>query len=261
MEDGLARWRFADARPEGWKLMGLSGWRDQRRTGHIMDDPATRHNGPFREIQLGRTARDGRACLMTDSVMVIDALVTPEECTTLRGAADAWCEQSAWNGEALRRIECHTRGINLDGETHALVHTILARALWNIECLEPALAAELFPRTRSRHLCDLQFEFSGREPMLNRYTTGGMFAPHQDSHALTILVPLSTPGTDFSGGGTAFWSESITVDSSVASNFPPSLVMTPVAGTALFWRGHVTHAGLPVKSGMRHVFVASFNLS
>ncbi len=41
---------------------------------------------------------------------------------------------------------------------------------------------------------------------------------------------------------------------------PPSLVMRPPPGTGLLWRGHLTHAGLPVTSGVRHVFVASFNL-
>ena len=45
-----------------------------------------------------------------------------------------------------------------------------------------------------------------------------------------------------------------------ASGVEPSLVMRPPAGSALLWRGHLTHAGLPVTSGERHVFVASFDL-
>eukprot|EP00966_Prymnesium_polylepis_P175881 4070991-Prymnesium_polylepis.1 len=97
--------------------------------------------------------------------------------------------------------------------------------------------------------------------MLNRYTLGGDFGPHQDGHALTLLVPLSTADVDFEGGGTAFWSEAtIGADSSVARSFPPSLVLRSPRGTGIFWRGHVTHAGLPVTSGTRYVFVASFNL-
>ena len=76
-----------------------------------------------------------------------------------------------------------------------------------------------------------------------------------------MLVPLSTSGREFDGGGTAFWSEALVgTDSKEAHNFPPSLVMRPPAGTGLFWRGHLTHAGLPVTSGVRHVFVASFDL-
>lgn len=76
-----------------------------------------------------------------------------------------------------------------------------------------------------------------------------------------MLVPLSTSGVDFEGGGTAFWSEeTIGADPGAATGHPPSLVVKPPAGTGLFWRGHLTHAGLPVTEGLRHVFVAGFNL-
>ena len=96
---------------------------------------------------------------------------------------------------------------------------------------------------------------------LHRYTSGGDFDAHQDGHALTVIVPLSTAGTDFSGGGTAFWSEeTIGADPTAANGVAPSLVLKPPAGSGLFWRGHLTHAGLPVTSGTRHVFVAGFNL-
>ena len=97
--------------------------------------------------------------------------------------------------------------------------------------------------------------------MLNRYTAGGVFPPHQDGAALTVLVPLSTCNVDFQGGGTAFWSEAeVGKDPKAALGVSPSLVMKPPPGTGLFWRGHLTHAGLPVTTGCRHVFVASFNL-
>ena len=110
-------------------------------------------------------------------------------------------------------------------------------------------------------LGDLWFRFSGREPTINRYTAGGDFHAHQDGHALTVIVPLSTSGVDFRGGGTAFWSEgSIGTDPTGAKGIEPSLVMRPAAGTGIFWRGHLTHAGLPVTHGTRHVFVAGFNL-
>ena len=39
----------------------------------------------------------------------------------------------------------------------------------------------------------------------------------------------------------------------------PSTVLVPPAGTALLFSGHVTHAGMPVRSGCRHCFVASFS--
>jgi hypothetical protein len=49
-------------------------------------------------------------------------------------------------------------------------------------------------------------------------------------------------------------------DATAAKSYPPSLVLAPPPGTAIFWRGHLTHAGLPVTAGVRHVFVASFDL-
>jgi len=255
------RWAFADARSVGWTQRGLLGWKGHLQSGHVSEDPHTRRGGPFRVLQLGRTPPDEGNRLLEDSVMVMDNLLTLQECATMIGAANAWCDREPWTGESLRRMQCHTRGINLDGEAHALAHIILTRVLWFVENLEPELTAELFPRKGKRHLPDMSFTFSGQEPMINRYTTGGMFDPHQDGHALTVLVPLSAPDMDFSAGGTAFWSGEVTSDSSVAKSFPPSLVIRPPAGTGIFWRGHITHAGLPIRSGMRHVFVASFDLS
>eukprot|EP00966_Prymnesium_polylepis_P237325 5488874-Prymnesium_polylepis.1 len=97
------------------------------------------------------------------------------------------------------------------------------------------------------------FAFSGHEPAINRYTAGGRFDAHEDKHMLTVLVPLS-PNDAFEGGGTGFWSEEL------SRRGEPSLVLRPEPGTALFWTGQITHAGLPVLSGTRHVFVCSFDL-
>jgi hypothetical protein len=136
-----------------------------------------------------------------------------------------------------------------------------------LETHRPELASELFDG-RGDDLLDMSLTFSGQEPMINRYKSGGEFMPHQDNFTLTLLVPLSSPHQDreegfdgegsFDGGGTAFWSE--TVLGGGYMGVEPSLVLRPSAGTGLFWRGHVMHAGLPVTEGVRHVFVASFNL-
>eukprot|EP00966_Prymnesium_polylepis_P214135 4959376-Prymnesium_polylepis.1 len=75
---------------------------------------------------------------------------------------------------------------------------------------------------------------------------------------LTLLVPLSTPGVDFEGGGTGFWSSSAAPASGGPP--PPNLVLRPPAGTAMLWRGNVMHAGMPVVTGKRYAFVVSFNL-
>lgn len=239
----------------------------------MASEPARRAGGGFREVALrseAEVARDARRRAyngedaqppppLHDSILTLPELASPEECSQLVGAADAWCESSEWSGVALRRIECHPDGVNLNGRAHALSHVLLSRALWAVESLMPDLAGNLFPDACG--LLDLSFKFSGEEPMLNRYTVGGDFAPHQDGHALTVLMPLSTADGEFEGGGTAFWSpETIGPDSASAKGVPPSLVLRPPAGTGILWRGHLTHAGLPVTRGVRHVWVASFDL-
>ncbi|KOO36090.1 hypothetical protein Ctob_010989 [Chrysochromulina tobinii] len=101
------------------------------------------------------------------------------------------------------------------------------------------------------------FTFSGHEPAINVYTAGGEFEPHEDKHMLTVLVSLS-PLDAFEGGGTAFWSERAERVGGLGGE--PSLMLRPEPGTAILWTGQITHAGLPVISGRRHVFVCSFNL-
>ena len=78
---------------------------------------------------------------------------------------------------------------------------------------------------------------------------------HKDHQALTVLVPLTSPQSDFEGGGTAFWAQ----DSRGFRVEPPSLTLRPPAGTCLLFGGHTTHAGTPVVDGERCVLVASFS--
>jgi hypothetical protein len=76
---------------------------------------------------------------------------------------------------------------------------------------------------------------------------------------LTLLISLSDDHS-FTGGGTAFWSANATRCALNSSAMDvPAFVLTPPAGTALMWGGNVTHAGQPVHSGRRTVFVASFS--
>ena len=98
-----------------------------------------------------------------------------------------------------------------------------------------------------------ELSFSSREPAVNIYTQGGEFRPHSDGHKLTILIPLSSPD-DFTGGGTAFWSQ----DSGHRVD-PPSLTLKPGRGSPMLFVGHVVHSGVAVEEGERVVFVASFN--
>ena len=54
-----------------------------------------------------------------------------------------------------------------------------------------------------------QLDYSTREPAINVYTApNGHFGLHKDSKALTLLISLSDPDHEYTGGGTAFWSQS-----------------------------------------------------
>lgn len=244
---------------------GLEGWRDHQTAGYVAQDMTERVGGPFQQVplQAAASADEAECCgdkLLLDSILMLPSLVSPAECATLIAAAEHHCAADEWSDVTRHRIPCHPDGANLDEASHKLSHIILSRALWAVESLRPELAGALFPDACD--LGDFWFHFSGDEPTINRYTSGGNFEPHQDGGCdLTVFVPLSTSEVDFCGGGTAFWSASlIGPDPNCANDFPPSLVMKPPAGTGLFWRGNITHAGLPVASGIRHVFVAGFTL-
>lgn len=103
---------------------------------------------------------------------------------------------------------------------------------------------------------DQQLDYSIREPAINVYEAPhGHFAMHKDHHALSFLIPLSDPATDFGGGGTAFWSQSHPTEGMDS----PSIVLKPKPGTALLWGGRVSHKGMKISSGTRVVMVASFS--
>jgi hypothetical protein len=93
--------------------------------------------------------------------------------------------------------------------------------------------------------------FAPLEPAVNIYWAGGAFKRHEDKQSLTLLVPLSD---GYEGGGTGFWTRERT-----GASHEPAFVLRPSPGTALVWGGQVKHAGIPVISGERWVFVASFS--
>ena len=102
-----------------------------------------------------------------------------------------------------------------------------------------------------------ELEWSEGEPALNLYQATGYFGAHKDHLALTVLIPLTSPTGDFSGGGTGFWAGNRLVDENPED--PPTAVLKPPAGSALVFGGDVTHAGMPVETGFRSVFVCSFS--
>jgi hypothetical protein len=145
---------------------------------------------------------------------------------------------------------------------------IFNRILPVLQAQQPQLLEEL-----GLHPCPnktFALEFASDEPAINRYMPGGEFEPHEDGYALTLVVLLSD---EFEGGGTMFWPSSGTgtdgegdvtdVGVGVGGVHPmeedDGELMQPTVGTALLFNGDITHAGVKVLSGVRHVFVASFN--
>jgi hypothetical protein len=124
-----------------------------------------------------------------------------------------------------------------------------------VEC-PPTYLEETCPTLRELYMAG-ELEWSEGEPAINVYTPGGLFGCHKDHLALTVLIPLTAPDADFSGGGTGFWAGGRAVDEDPLA--PPTKVLTPAPGTALVFGGDVTHAGMPVEAGLRSVFVASFS--
>mmetsp|Transcript_33240 Transcript_33240/g.50170 ORF Transcript_33240/g.50170 Transcript_33240/m.50170 type:complete len:175 (-) Transcript_33240:296-820(-) len=142
--------------------------------------------------------------------------------------------------------------INID----KVINKILQRTIATIDEQAPLITEVLFGcNSLTELLLNDQLKYSSREPAINIYTPGGEFAAHKDAQALTILLPLSCPEKEFAGGGTSFWSQ----DSRGHRVEAPSAILKPLAGTAMLFGGCVTHAGLPVESGTRVVFVASFS--
>ena len=203
-----------------------------------------------------------------ESVLQLENLVTEEECRYLCeeccrvNAAPTEIEKpgllrlptiAAAQRAAVRNTPCADP---IPANIDELLQKILARAVRSIDKQIPSIADQLFRGESLAHLLgDNQLKYSSREPAINIYTSGGEFLAHKDAQALTVLLPLSCPDRDFEGGGTAFWSQ----DSRGHRVEEPTIVLIPPAGTAVLFGGCVTHAGVPVETGTRVVFVASFS--
>ena len=131
----------------------------------------------------------------------------------------------------------------------------------NAQLEQPDTPPESFLRETCPTLRDLYMmgalEWSEGEPAINIYQAGGYFGAHKDHLALTVLIPLTSAEGDFQGGGTGFWAGNRQVDENPST--PPDLILKPAPGSALLFGGDVTHAGMPVASGLRSVGVCSFS--
>ena len=133
---------------------------------------------------------------------------------------------------------------------------------WNAAGEEPSVPplpqlAEQCTNLRELYMAG-ELEWSEGEPALNYYQGGGYFGAHKDHLALTVLIPLTSPDTDFDGGGTGYWAGNRDTSENPEGR-EPDVVLKPPAGSALVFGGDVTHAGMPVETGARAVFVCSLS--
>jgi hypothetical protein len=82
---------------------------------------------------------------------------------------------------------------------------------------------------------------------------------------MTVVLSLSMPGEAFQGGGTTFWEQAPALGRGgalpgVALPRGAEVECRPPPGTAMLFNGTIRHAGRPVTSGVRHLYVASFDL-
>ena len=137
------------------------------------------------------------------------------------------------------------------------------RAIGFLKQRLPMVTERLFGPAIER--TSLRIAFSNFEPAIIRYGPCGEFERHRDESTLTVVVPLSEAPAFAGGGGTVFFPE-VTAPSATtapAGKSPDAgcvVVINPPAGFAVFFNGSIVHASCPVGSGLRHLFVASFDL-
>lgn len=235
------------------------------------------------QISLGEAIGQGQA------VVCIPNVASPEETQALFAAGLQACEGKGPAARGRSRFSV-SDPIAFSSDVELSCDEILLRVLDHLDDEIPSICTTLFlPSTGMAEWADQQplnaqgeqptvpppdhlvetcdglreqcmmgeLEWSEGEPAINIYEGGGYFGAHKDHLALTVLIPLTTPGDDFVGGGTGFWSGNRDVDENPSD--PPDSVLKPEAGSALIFGGDVTHAGMPVESGYRSVFVCSFS--
>jgi hypothetical protein len=224
------------------------------------------------------TANATDAIVKGSSLMRLHALASPLECKMLLEAGTSAASEefegqsrpSAKYGQTVipARVRMPVDRI-LESLELKLCDLVLRRALARLAIDAPQLCLRQLgasnESTRRRILGNPELIFSDGEPAINVYRVGGDFKPHQDKMSMTILVSLSDNACgSFTGGGTAFWSEADSGPERPAhaqdltQGRPPSFVVQASAGSALVFTGSVTHGAMPVLSGERAIFVASF---
>lgn len=215
----------------------------------------------YEEVKLATDTKP----FLKNSVILVHDVASSDECTALVNAFD---EYIAGNGPWLaQEQECvcpsgdaepalkRVRICDLGASVQELASKLLQeRVLNSVEQHLPTVAEQLFGQ--SADLKQMSLSFSSGEPAINRYTQGGEFKRHRDHFSMTVYVTLSAEDA-YLGGGTGFWPQ----DDESEEKSEPVAVVRARQGTAVLFNGDVEHAGMPVESGVRHLFVASFHLS
>ena len=209
-----------------------------------------------------QTAAAAAASPLHHMVLVLPGVLHADECRILRCAVDALLSTGDYDRDqydggggdedddgdyALRRVSI----VDLPTEARDLSDSIIRlRVLPALEQYVP----ELLQLLNIAEWETQAFEWASDEPSINVYTKGGKFDPHEDGYALTVLVNLSENSL-FDGGGTRFY------ENEQADSKSQQALVRPPVGTAICFDGDITHAGVSVSRGVRHVFVASFSIA
>ena len=199
-----------------------------------------------------------------DAVLCVPNAMKKKEIARLVGASIAAAESQRDMHTCFlpARVRLHVPA-SLPSDAIAVCDDVLRRMLTLLDSELPSIAGSMFESESLLQLFDDgDLEYSAREPAVNVYNEKGLFTPHKDHHALTVLIPLTSPDDgSFEGGGTGYWTpeDYSTAERSPSSPLQPTVVLRGAAGTAMLFGGDVTHCGMPVKSGTRLVFVASFS--
>jgi len=226
---------------------------------------------PFYEARLAASSR----CFELNSILALPDLLTRRECALLVAAAERAVARAAAGSarKVAKRQAAAERGrsaassvpsalhrlpvCDLGSDAVALSETLLKeRILPFVEATLPMTSRAIFGREDG--LAGSRFEFSAHEPAVNRYAPGGDFRKHTDKCALTVNVLLSEPKS-FEGGGTLFWPQGL-AEARADEQCTLATLVCPSQATALLFNGAVEHSGKAVEAGLRHIYVASFNL-
>jgi len=234
-------------RPTARSVMTAYYGQAEEKAYRIQTNCGDAQDKPFDAV---RTAPESVA-FSSNSVILIPDLLTKAECQMLIDVAEQHIAASSIDAQPLQRLPVRELGSATD---EFATHVIRDRVIPFFEQELPHVAQGLFGRATG--LNGMRLSYSCNEPAVNRYTAGGEFLIHHDAFSVTVNVLLSEPRS-FVGGGTAFWPQ----HQPEASGARAPVLLRPRRGTAAIFNGEVEHAGRPVESGLRHLFVASFHLS